>query len=109
VNEFSRPSRFFAHLHGLYCRAWACPRRSSAQFCPTVAISEHLRKSFAKIAALFRKLKSAISLFPLILADFITCAFLLLFLEIADFIFEPFNFLSPVRLLEPLSLWGKPF
>jgi hypothetical protein len=52
-------------------RMGACPRRSSAQFCPTVAISEHSRKSFAKIAALFRKLKSAISLFPSRFADFI--------------------------------------
>ena len=42
---------------------------------------------FAKIAALFRKLKSAISLFPYCFAELFNSAFLFDFLEIADFIF----------------------
>jgi hypothetical protein len=41
-----------------------------------------------KIAALFHAIKSAIFLFPSRSADFITCAFLSHFLEIADFIFD---------------------
>jgi hypothetical protein len=42
---------------------------------------------FAKIAALFRKLKPAICLFSSRYADLFDSAFLLEFLEIADFIF----------------------
>ena len=53
------------------------------------------RNLFAKIAALFREIKSAISLFLSRFAELFNSAFLLHFLEIADFIFELFNFLFP--------------
>jgi hypothetical protein len=50
---------------------------------------------FAKIASLFRKLKSAICLFPLNFAELFDSAFLLDLLEIADFIFDR----SPLRII----------
>jgi hypothetical protein len=49
----------------------------------------------------------AIYLFLSYYADLRNCAFLSLFLEIADFIFVPNYFLLFLMILEPLSLWGK--
>jgi hypothetical protein len=51
-----------------------------------------------KIAPLFHAIKSAIRLFLKNIAELLACAFLFDFLEIADFIFELLNFLSPLRL-----------